>query len=165
MEHFCGSSRLQWTQEFKTRSKFHFYNPLRQNRTHIFALAEFLKRDPAEFISYIVFSDRCELKSVPANTDSEIIVHRKDLLPHLRKNLASRRSIYTHAEIHDMERRLLRCTEQNTQIQQQHVKDIQTKCPFCSGDLVLREGYNKFWGCSNYPNCRFTKPYDPKDLL
>jgi restriction system protein len=37
-------------------------------------------------------------------------------------------------------------------------------CPRCGGELVLRtarRGENpgqKFWGCSNYPKCRFTKP-------
>jgi restriction system protein len=38
-------------------------------------------------------------------------------------------------------------------------------CPKCGTELVLRtaqKGPNpgqKFWGCSNYPKCRFTKPY------
>jgi restriction system protein len=38
-------------------------------------------------------------------------------------------------------------------------------CPQCDGTLVLREakrGKNigqKFWGCSNYPKCRATEPY------
>jgi restriction system protein len=32
------------------------------------------------------------------------------------------------------------------------------KCPQCSGKLVERNGkYGKFWGCSNYPKCKFTK--------
>jgi restriction system protein len=37
-------------------------------------------------------------------------------------------------------------------------------CPQCDGELVLRtaqRGLNpgqKFWGCSNFPKCRFTKP-------
>jgi ssDNA-binding Zn-finger/Zn-ribbon topoisomerase 1 len=37
-------------------------------------------------------------------------------------------------------------------------------CPKCGGELVLRtaqKGSNpgqKFWGCNNFPKCRFTKP-------
>lgn len=32
------------------------------------------------------------------------------------------------------------------------------KCPQCSGELVERNGkYGRFWGCSNYPNCKFTR--------
>jgi ssDNA-binding Zn-finger/Zn-ribbon topoisomerase 1 len=39
------------------------------------------------------------------------------------------------------------------------------KCPKCSKDLVLKtatRGFNKggqFWGCSDYPSCRGTRPY------
>ena len=30
-------------------------------------------------------------------------------------------------------------------------------CPRCKGKLVLKEGkYGKFYGCSNYPYCKFT---------
>ena len=30
-------------------------------------------------------------------------------------------------------------------------------CPKCGGKLVLRKGkYGRFYGCSNYPRCRFT---------
>ena len=28
------------------------------------------------------------------------------------------------------------------------------KCPECEGRLVVREGYAKFLGCSNFPKCR-----------
>jgi len=32
------------------------------------------------------------------------------------------------------------------------------KCPDCGGNLVEKEGkFGKFYGCSNYPRCRFTK--------
>ena len=36
-------------------------------------------------------------------------------------------------------------------------------CPNCSGNLVLREGkYGNFWGCDNYPHCRFVASIDLK---
>lgn len=32
------------------------------------------------------------------------------------------------------------------------------RCPRCSGILLLRNGiYGKFFGCSHYPVCRYTK--------
>jgi len=32
------------------------------------------------------------------------------------------------------------------------------KCPRCGGTIVKREGkFGRFYGCSNYPKCRFTK--------
>lgn len=38
-------------------------------------------------------------------------------------------------------------------------------CPDCGGELILRvarhgkNAGNKFWGCSNFPGCKFIKPY------
>ena len=38
-----------------------------------------------------------------------------------------------------------------------------TICPKCGGKLRIRNGkYGKFYGCSNYPNCEFTKPLKNK---
>ena len=48
----------------------------------------------------------------------------------------------------------------------EHTKNIRTQqknvergiCPRCGGNLVLRNGkYGEFYGCSNYPKCKFTK--------
>jgi len=37
-------------------------------------------------------------------------------------------------------------------------KEIDLRCPKCGGILVERDGkFGKFFGCSNYPNCKFTK--------
>ena len=31
-------------------------------------------------------------------------------------------------------------------------------CPRCGGKLIMRDGkYGRFIGCSNYPDCRYTK--------
>jgi len=31
-------------------------------------------------------------------------------------------------------------------------------CPRCGGELVKRKGkYGKFWGCANFPRCKYTK--------
>ena len=38
-------------------------------------------------------------------------------------------------------------------------KEKSGMCPKCAGALVLRKGkYGKFYGCSNYPKCRYTAP-------
>lgn len=36
-------------------------------------------------------------------------------------------------------------------------------CPYCGGRIVERQSqYGSFWGCNNYPHCRFTASTDPK---
>lgn len=71
---FGSTDQLNWTQSLQNGYKNKFYNPIRQNRTHIKALAEYLERPVSDFVSYIVFSERCTLKSVPDNTNDVIIV-------------------------------------------------------------------------------------------
>ena len=40
------------------------------------------------------------------------------------------------------------------------LKESVYKCPRCGGKLVCKKGpYSKFWGCSNFPNCRYTRNY------
>lgn len=35
------------------------------------------------------------------------------------------------------------------------------KCPYCGGLLVERQGpYGNFLGCSNFPNCKYTRNYN-----
>ena len=39
-------------------------------------------------------------------------------------------------------------------------EDIKEKCPKCESGLVVRYSkYGKFLACSNYPKCKFTKPF------
>jgi DNA topoisomerase-1 len=40
-------------------------------------------------------------------------------------------------------------------------EETQEKCPRCGGDLIIRWGRNgKFVACSNYPECKYTKPVE-----
>lgn len=158
---FGSSDQLNWTQVLKGGQKNKFYNPIRQNRTHIRALAEYLGKPAAEFTSYIVFSERCTLKSVPGNTPDVTIVRRPDMLSRLRAELRNRPQRYTVNEMAAMYTRLFELTYKTEEEKRQHVEDIKTKCPFCGADLVLRNGkYGKFWGCSAYPKCKFTRKED-----
>lgn len=156
---FGNADQLNWTQSLQNGEKHRFYNPIRQNRTHIKALAEFLGKTTSEFTSYIVFSERCELKAVPLDTDDVIIVRRPNMLRKLRFMLNVRQTKYTHDEIWAMADKLRPLTNKDACEKLQHVQDLKTKCPFCGNELVLRKGkYGVFWGCSTYPKCRFTRP-------
>ena len=42
-------------------------------------------------------------------------------------------------------------------VKEQKRKERQLICPKCNGKLVYRKGpYGKFYGCSNFPGCRYT---------
>lgn len=115
----------------------------------------------SEFMSYIVFSERCTLKKVPPDTSDVIIVRRPHMLNRLRSQLNGMSVKYTHDEIVAMKDKLTNLTNKSTAEKKQHIENIKTKCPFCGSDLVKRNGkYGAFWGCSAYPKCKFTRPID-----
>ena len=66
---FGSENQQYWTQMINQHTKERFYNPIKQNRTHINALSNYLKIEKNQMKSYIVFSEKCELKKVPENTD------------------------------------------------------------------------------------------------
>lgn len=155
---FGDSEQLNWTQSLPNGEKNRFYNPIRQNRTHIKALAEYLEKPVNAFVSYIVFSERCTLKKVPSDTSDVVIVRRPDMLKKLRAALKASSSLYTPAEIQRMADRLKETVNKTAEEKQLHIKSLKTKCPFCGSELVQRKGkYGMFWGCSAYPKCRFTR--------
>lgn len=156
---FGSTDQLYWTQSLKYGVKNKFYNPIRQNRNHIKALAKFLDKPESEFVSYIVFSERCSLKKVPDNTKEVVIIQRPDMLKELRRVLSLSSLQYTPGQIRKMADKLKPLTNKDESDKQQHIDTARNKCPFCGQDLVLRTGkYGQFWGCSTYPKCRFTRP-------
>lgn len=156
---FGDAEQFNWTQALRNGQKNRFYNPIRQNQTHIKALAIYLGLPMSAFISYIVFSERCVLKKVPDNTSNIVIVRRPDMLNHLRFMLKTAPIIYSITAIQEMGGRLASLCNRSEAERQQHIDDIRNKCPFCGGELVLRKGkYGPFYGCSTYPKCKFTRP-------
>lgn len=156
---FGSTDQLNWTQSLQNGEKHRFYNPIRQNQTHIRALSEYLNMPTSSFTSYIVFSERCSLKSVPEDTDQVVIVRRPDMLKKLRSQLRSSVNMYSPEEMLQLVQKLQPLTNKSEAEKQQHIEDIKEKCPFCGSELVLRRGkYGQFWGCSTYPKCKFTRP-------
>ena len=70
---FGSETDLQWTQTFPNGEKYHFYNPIRQNRKHIKALSAFLNLPVNCFFSCIVFSERCFLQSIPYSSEFVVL--------------------------------------------------------------------------------------------
>lgn len=56
----------------------------------------------------------------------------------------------------------MRINESNAKIAERKMQSfVNGRCPNCGGQLIERDGqYGPFWGCSNYPHCRFTASID-----
>lgn len=168
---FGNEKQREWTVTLlagNKTEKYKFYNPIWQNNTHIKYLKRYLHTSIPVY-SVIVFSDRGELKNVPEETGSAVILQTKDLERYL--NLLQLRSadVLTADEAYDIFLKLLPHIIVSEEEQKEHVTRINAQhgnpvvCPWCGGKLVVRtakKGANagkQFYGCSNYPKCRYTK--------
>lgn len=160
---FGDKDSKYWMQSFKSGEKHQFYNPIKQNETHVKKLADYLNISAFSFYSYIVFSDRCELKKIPGDTDQVHVIRRCTLLWRMKDELTNRRTIYSEQDVDDIFFRLLPLTTATKAEKQEHVQKVKnlqsgTTCPFCGKALTLRNGkYGDFYGCTGYPNCKFTR--------
>ncbi len=73
---FGSAENKYWTQMINKNTKNRFYNPILQNETHIKALSKLLKIPTDKFKSFIVFSQRCELKKVPEHNNRVKVIKR-----------------------------------------------------------------------------------------
>ena len=161
---FGSADQRNWTVSLNANTKERFYNPIKQNRSHIKALANHLGLEEEAFRSFIVFSERCELKKVPPDCDEYHICRRHHLLRDIRRDLDNREVLFDadkYAELRAEFESL--SSASGADVRLAHVQEVQqvvegNVCPLCGSELVERNGrYGKFIGCSAYPKCRFTR--------
>lgn len=124
---FGSAEQQNWTQMLNKNSKYQFYNPLKQNYTHITALSKFLNIKRDNFKSYIIFSERCELKKVPENTESYIILKRDDILSSIQDEISRKEKILTKDEVNNINEKLKVCTNVSKKKKQEHIENINNK--------------------------------------
>lgn len=151
--------------------KFQFFNPIKQNKIHIKWLNNYLAAD-IQMFSCIVFSDNCELKSIDISHSYDVVVcHGSGLNRSIRYLWGNYPDSLTDEQINEIYNALLPLTNQTTAVKKKHIEDIKEKqnsvlCPLCGKPLVVRtamRGSNagkQFYGCSAYPNCRYTRNID-----
>lgn len=150
-----GSENQQlWTQVLERGGeKNKLYNPLKQNATHIYYIKKLLGDLPIR--SVVVF--------VQNNTE---YITAENVIPlrELERTLKTGEKVLTAEQMKTAYETLITSNADITL--EEHVAKIQKNkqkiekgiCPRCGGDLVLRHGqYGDFYGCSNYPKCKFKK--------
>ncbi len=141
-----------------------FRNPIHQNLAHFRAVRDILK-DLGEFtlIPIVAFSDSADLNiTAPnhivinwCNLHSVIMSYNTPcILPNNIQYIVDR---LTRINITDEGSRELHAIRIQKIQQDRDLAIANRRCPKCGGNLVQREGkFGSFWGCSNYPKCRFT---------
>lgn len=162
-EYFNWFSRSRWDYGYRSDS-YKFYNPVRQNEGHIKALRAYLKGiGDIPFYSIIAFSNEASLKVTVSSADIVSLKNvGKAIMYRDVENL-------TDAQVYYIIERLRRLdTDITSEEKAAHVQNTlaaKTKhqlsvqnliCPQCGGRLIRRSGpYGEFWGCSNYPKCKY----------
>ncbi len=159
-----GAERSEeWKQTFRTTKAHNFYNPIKQNWGHIYTLSSFLKIDKSVFRPIIVFSNKATLKiqvETPvvhmSQLKREILCYTQRIIPESEVDIIVDRLIKTNLVGRDNEKKHIQSAKNNMIQKQQALRN--GKCPHCGAALVLRNGkYGAFYGCSNYPKCKFTQ--------
>ena len=158
-----------WTQSLPDGYKNRFYNPIKQNRTHMKWLGQFLGRDVPMF-SFIVFSERCELKKVTFETENVDVMNRDELYAAVRDVWSRVPDVLSDEEVAQIHASLIPLTNVDAAAKQAHIDAIRSKlhpeepvCPKCGARLVVRTARhganagNQFYGCSAFPKCRYTQ--------
>lgn len=171
---FGNEADRSWTVSLPNGQKSRFYNPIKQNRSHIKWLAKYLANDTPLF-SIIVFSERCELKKVTVESGDVSVVKRDRLYATVRRIWNETEDVFDAEGVDSLYERLLALTDIDETVKRAHVANIHERyvaekpvsstsdCPRCGAELVLRTAKkgpnagNQFYGCSNYPKCRYTR--------
>lgn len=156
-----NESQIKWIQHFGYDTIHNeFYNPIRQNNSHIYHISQVLPIATA--ISGIVVFVNCYSLKVESSSVCT--------LWDLRGLLSQRTKNILHPE------QMKLCYDVLTQqcaacpiSKEEHIENIHKTldninhniCPRCGCTLVERKGkYGMFLGCYNYPRCTFTKKID-----
>ena len=180
---FGNETQKHWTQTLPTGNrksrKERFLNPIIQNAVHLKWIQTYLKDfNDLKFYSYIVFSKRCELKNVTLTSGKHYVIKREDLLKSGIHNIATSSGRMEKSLIDEVYKKLYPLTQVDEAKKKEHIENIKNcythssiiknttkskdkKCPRCGGELIVRVAKkgdfagNKFYGCSNYPRCKY----------
>lgn len=113
-----------WTQVFNRRSKYKFYNPLRQNYAHTRAVENYLGLNENETLPVIVFANQSKLQKITINSDKPL-VHLKRVLSLIKKNRKTKPELYTQAQISDFNIKLLEKANMPEAVKAKHIAEVQ----------------------------------------
>lgn len=124
---FGDEDSRNWTQSLKGGKKYRFYNPIWQNKKHISHLKNHLGLGSEVFRSYIIFSERCELKKMFVRSPEVKVMNRNVLTREIEHDLNSLANRLTIWEINQIYNDLSRYALADAQTKQAHIDAMQWK--------------------------------------
>lgn len=154
----------KWWKTYTYVTKNDFYNPVKQSVGHAFRIKEILSAFPhVKIVPITVFVGDAILCNVESRYH---VVYEEDLLDVIYEY---RTKYLTDVDAQTIVSILEAKNVREMVNDRQHVKNLRMAareinatidsgfCPKCGGHLIERKGkYGTFYGCSNYPKCRYT---------
>jgi len=122
---FGDEKHKNWTQVLGRGNKNKFFNPIWQNKGHIKALRNLLTDvDNIDFYSYIIFSERCELKKIRLDSPNVRVLKRNQLLSVVKKDIEKREKVLDENKILSLYETLKKHILVDEQTKLQHIENI-----------------------------------------
>ena len=156
--------RRKWYKTYTYVTKNQFYNPVKQSLIHTYEIKNHFTEWPHLRVTpIVVFAGSAILNNVKSKNH---VIYDYDLL----STIKGYKTIYlSDTDVQKIVNRLAELNVRETVDNKTHVRNIKEAkkelnsklsagiCPKCGGTLVERTGkYGRFYGCSNYPDCKFT---------
>lgn len=163
---YGNSNRDYWTQNI-WGNKYSLYNPIFQNKNHInFLMRKFdvMKEKEQWIYPIVVFLGASKLQ---LSGDCDCVLWLSELRTYIRSH---NQVVMTIEDCHYISKLLQIENIEDKEERKAHNDNVRSAiyyhensvskgiCPQCGGKLVFRSGkYGSFYGCSNYPRCRYTR--------
>lgn len=105
------------------KEKIFFYNPIKQNRSHIKSLEKLLQVGEDKYVSLITFNANANLKKVSTESSGIYVVGYKQLKKFMKKQ-TDKPDILTDEQIENIYQQLLPGTKLSDEEKQEHVNRI-----------------------------------------
>ncbi|WP_460013215.1 nuclease-related domain-containing protein [Lysinibacillus sp. CTST325] len=124
---FGNETQQQWTQTMPNKKKYKFFNPIRQNATHIRAIQDFLDLPKEAIHSVIVFSERCTLKKVGVTSQNVHVIKREGLRRFIQTQKQTAKQFFSQDDIQAIYNKLMPQMQVSNEVKKQHIQRIQQK--------------------------------------
>ncbi len=152
----------KWSQ-YINGEQYNFRNPIKQNLGHVMAIERVAHISGRAIIPLVVFTGSATLKVLGCN---EVVYDGM-----LYETICRYTDIFfTPEQMTQIAKIIDDKIEENRETKTAHINEVRERivrwdeeikagqCPRCDGYLVRRKGkYGDFYGCSNYPSCKYTK--------
>ena len=123
---FGDEKSQKWTMMLPNKEKHSFYNPIKQNQTHIKWLRNYIGEEIPLF-SIIVFSERCELKKVTITSQDIKVIKRDFTYAAVRDIWNKNKDCLSGEEVESLYKNLQKLTKVSEETKEVHIQNIKNR--------------------------------------